>query len=108
MNIVTLKETLSQLLQEQETILKVILFGSHTRGTAGPDSDLDLLVIGNFKQRILHRRMALYRLIRGLHVDIAIDLLPLREDEIMLMLAEGDTFIKEALDTGTVVYEKAH
>ena len=24
---------------------KIVLFGSHARGTAGPDSDVDLLVI---------------------------------------------------------------
>ena len=26
---------------------KIILFGSHARGTAGPDSDVDLLVVMN-------------------------------------------------------------
>lgn len=28
---------------------KVILFGSHARGTAGPDSDVDLLVVMRFQ-----------------------------------------------------------
>jgi predicted nucleotidyltransferase len=28
----------------------ILLFGSYARGTAGPDSDLDLLVVGPFKE----------------------------------------------------------
>ena len=30
---------------------KVILFGSHARGTPGPDSDVDILVILSFKEK---------------------------------------------------------
>lgn len=43
---------------------KVILFGSHARGTAGPDSDVDLLVVlkvSNAKRKIqLQIRSALH------------------------------------------------
>ena len=30
---------------------KIILFGSHARGDAGPDSDVDLLVVMDFEGR---------------------------------------------------------
>jgi len=30
--------------------VKIILFGSHARGSAGPDSDVDLLVVMNVKE----------------------------------------------------------
>ena len=43
---------------------KIILFGSHARGTPGPDSDVDLLVVlpisGSKRQRQLEIRLALH------------------------------------------------
>ncbi len=42
---------------------RIILFGSHARGTAGPDSDVDLLVVmrveGSKREKQLDVRMAL-------------------------------------------------
>ena len=43
---------------------KIILFGSHARGDAGPDSDVDLLVVmpvdGSKREKQLDLRMALH------------------------------------------------
>lgn len=43
---------------------RVILFGSHARGTAGPDSDVDLLVVmpvtGSKREKQLEVRMTLH------------------------------------------------
>ena len=43
---------------------RVILFGSHARGTAGPDSDVDLLVVmsvtGSKREKQLEVRRALH------------------------------------------------
>jgi len=43
---------------------RVVLFGSHARGDAGPESDVDLLVVmpvdGSKRQRQLEVRMALH------------------------------------------------
>ena len=43
---------------------QVILFGSHARGTAGPDSDVDLLVVmpvaGSKREKQLEVRMILH------------------------------------------------
>src|SRR4051812_20160400 len=38
---------------------KIILFGSQARGDAGPDSDIDLLVVMDFEGSKLHKRMEL-------------------------------------------------
>ena len=44
---------------------KVILFGSHARGEAGPDSDVDLLVVmdckGSKREKRLAIRLALHK-----------------------------------------------
>ena len=48
--------------------LRIILFGSHARGDAGPDSDVDLLVVvpeGTKRARV---EALLYREIRGLKI----------------------------------------
>jgi len=43
---------------------RVILFGSHARGTAGPDSDVDLLVVmpvsGSKREKQLEVRLAVH------------------------------------------------
>lgn len=44
---------------------KIILFGSHARGDAGPDSDLDLLVVTPSEEPRLHRAAPAYRALRG-------------------------------------------
>ncbi|MBX7257984.1 MAG: nucleotidyltransferase domain-containing protein [Candidatus Hydrogenedentes bacterium] len=38
---------------------QVILFGSHARGEAGPDSDIDLLVVMSFKGSKREKQVAL-------------------------------------------------
>lgn len=44
---------------------RIILFGSHARGEAGPDSDVDLLVVmpvsGSKREKQLEVRVALHR-----------------------------------------------
>ncbi len=53
---------------------QVILFGSHARGTAGPDSDVDLLVVmpitGSRREKVVEIGVALHGL--GLAKDIVV------------------------------------
>ena len=53
---------------------QVILFGSHARGTAGPDSDVDLLVVmpvsGSRREKAVEIGVALYGL--GVAKDIVV------------------------------------
>lgn len=52
---VTNVESAVERIVEQFHPAKVILFGSHARGSAGPDSDVDLLVVMNVKESKRHQ-----------------------------------------------------
>jgi predicted nucleotidyltransferase len=53
---------------------KIILFGSHARGDAGPDSDVDLLVVMPVQESITEQR---------LEIKLALPDLPVRVDVIV-------------------------
>ena len=82
---------------------KVVLFGSAARGTMGPDSDLDLLVIkaGPFNR---HRvTTAIYRQLSG---DIAVDAIVVTPEEVERYRDSPCLAICPALREGRVVYEQ--
>lgn len=84
---------------------KIILFGSHARGTAGPDSDADLLVVMHVTDS--KRRQAV-------QIDLALEGIPVPTDVIVVTPEEVEkhrdslgTIIYEAVREGRVVYERA-
>lgn len=91
----TIEKAVDLLLEAAPTGSRVILFGSHARGDARPDSDLDFLVI---EPRVADHRAEMVRLHRVL--------LPLRVPADVLVTSEG--IFEEWHDTpGTVLYEAA-
>ncbi len=74
---------------------KVILFGSHARGDARPDSDLDFLVV---EPRVADHRAEMVRLHRIL--------LPLRVPADVVVTSESN-FEEWRATPGTVLYEAA-
>ncbi|HLW63964.1 MAG TPA: nucleotidyltransferase domain-containing protein [Gemmataceae bacterium] len=80
---------------------KIVLFGSAARGTMGPDSDLDLLVIkrGKFDR---HRvTTAIYRNLTG---AIAVDAVVVTPEEVERYRDTHCLVICPALREGKVVY----
>jgi predicted nucleotidyltransferase len=83
---------------------QIILFGSQARGTAGPGSDVDLLVImpvsGSKRARQLELRMALH--------DIAVpkDIILATPDEVARRRDIVGTIIRPALREGKVLYAR--
>lgn len=84
---------------------KIILFGSHASGNPEWDSDVDLLVIMPFKGTP-HRQAVAIRSRIG--AGVALDLLVRTPQQISRRLAMGDSFIREILKRGKVVYEANH
>ncbi len=84
---------------------KIILFGSHARGDAGPDSDLDLLLVAPSSEPRLRRAAPAYRALRGL--PVAKDIVWWTEEEIADWRGAPAHFINRALREGRVIYERA-
>jgi predicted nucleotidyltransferase len=67
--------------QQGVNISKIILFGSYAKGKAGPDSDIDLVVVSNQFGRDTAKEMMSLRKI-ALKVDSHIEPVPLSPDDL--------------------------
>ena len=83
---------------------KIVLFGSHARGTARPDSDVDLLVIMPVSGSRRRQAVAIEKSLIG--VDLPVDVLLVTPEEERRYRTVPGTIIRPALDEGMVVYER--
>jgi predicted nucleotidyltransferase len=81
---------------------RVILFGSHARGTAGRDSDVDLLVIMPFRGRTMEKSVEIHLKV---HPLFPADILVRTPQAVRDRLRMGDSFMQEILQEGKVLYE---
>lgn len=83
---------------------KIILFGSHARGTGGPDSDVDLLVVmrveGSKREKATEIDVAL------MGVNLPVDVIVMRPEELERNRDQIGTLIYPALREGKVLYER--
>ena len=79
---------------------RVILFGSHARGNATEDSDIDLLVVARTKERFFERMASIRRLIRDLRDGLPVSPIVLTPVELEKRRQAGDPFVREILETG--------
>jgi predicted nucleotidyltransferase len=102
------EEALAEIVRRIVTALhpeKVILFGSYVYGTPSDDSDVDLLVILNSRARPVDRYLAVSRLLRPR--PFPLDILVKTPEEITQALRKGDTFIREIMSQGRMLYERS-
>jgi len=83
---------------------KIILFGSFAYGQPGPDSDVDLLVIMESEQSAHARAVQISEILypRPFPVDIIVR----TPAEVAERIALGDTFFREIMAKGKVLYER--
>lgn len=91
---------ISQRLREQYSAREVIFFGSFARGERNGDSDIDVLIITNTKERFFERQASVRRLLRDLRKGIPISPIILTPDELEERKRIGDQFVLEILETG--------
>jgi len=83
---------------------KIILFGSHARGTAGRDSDVDLLIVmdveGSRRTKATEMELAL------VGIKLATDLILVTPEQVERDHDQIGTIIRPALREGKVLYER--
>lgn len=84
---------------------KIILFGSHARGDAGPHSDVDLLVVMPFTGKGWRQAAEIRGRVRP---SFALDLLVRAPDQMHERLRAGDPFLREIAEQGVELHAKNH
>jgi uncharacterized protein len=83
--------------------VKIILFGSHARGEAGPESDIDLLVV---LPEVANKRQAAVAIRRALAgLPVTKDIVVTTPEEIARRGDLVGTVLRPALREGKVLYE---
>jgi uncharacterized protein len=85
--------------------LKVILFGSHARGDAGPDSDVDLLVV--LPEVASHHQTCVAMRVALAHAPTAKDVIVATPAELERWGQRLGSVYRSALREGVAVYARA-
>ncbi len=83
---------------------KVILFGSYAYGRPDVHSDVDILVVFKDSKNTLDTAVAIRQAISH---DLPVDIIVRTTQQIEKRLKWGDSFIREVLEKGKVIYEAA-
>lgn len=97
---IDLIKAIAKRLKEQYGAKEVILFGSYAKGNPHEDSDIDLLIISDSKERFFERQATVRRLLRDLKKRIPVSPIVLTPAEIEERKKHEDQFINEILETG--------
>jgi predicted nucleotidyltransferase len=81
---------------------KIILFGSHAYGKPHADSDVDILVVMPARNALAQA----VRIDRVIDPWFPLDLVVFTPKNIAWRLKEGDSFLREIMAKGKVLYEK--
>ncbi len=84
---------------------KIILFGSYAYGKPTMRSDVDLLVVMPFEGSYFHQVRTIRR---RLNLALPMDMLIYTPAEIQYRLEIGDSFVREIVERGKVLYEAPH
>ena len=83
---------------------QIILFGSQARGDAGPDSDLDLLVVKDDVESPRAEAARIYRALAGLRTPV--DVVVVRSEYVRRHRDVIGTIVRSALREGRVLYAR--
>jgi predicted nucleotidyltransferase len=87
---------------------KIVLFGSHAYGNPRPESDVDLLVVMPFQGSPFRQAsVILGHVVRTVGV-VPMDLLVRTREQVKERIQMGDSFMREIIERGRVMYEADH
>ena len=84
---------------------RIILFGSHARGTAGPHSDVDLLVVMQPQGSKRRRAVEIHGLLAGM--DVPKDIIVVTPEEFEAYRDAPGTVIRTAWQEGKTLHDRA-
>jgi len=93
-------QKISERLKKEYYAEKVILYGSHAKGEATEDSDVDILVIAPTEERFFERMATVLGLVRDLYNGLALSPIVLQPEEVSERLKRGDQFVKQIIEHG--------
>jgi predicted nucleotidyltransferase len=91
-------------ISEQFHPQRIILFGSYAYGNPQPESDVDLLVIMKTSFRTTEQALQIRR---QLNIMFGLDLLIYTPERLAQRLQWGDSFLREIIEKGIVLYESS-
>ena len=84
---------------------RIILFGSHAYGHPDRDSDVDLLIILQFKGKAVRKAIEIRNRINP---QIPVDIIVRTPEQVAKRIAENDFFLREVVEKGQTLYEASH
>ena len=100
------KNRIVDILADQYTAEKIILFGSRARGTATKDSDVDLIVIKKTKVPFLKRMREVAKILSDANISQSADVLVYTPEEFAALSKRWNPFFHRILKEGKIVYGK--
>jgi len=82
---------------------RIILFGSHAENAAGEWSDVDLLIVMEYRGRAIDRAHEIWAAVRP---QFPVDLVIRRPHDLLQRYEQFDPLARHALDRGKVLYER--
>jgi len=99
----TIQEMVRRIVEKFDPV-QVILFGSYARGTAGPDSDVDLMVVMPVEGSVQEKRIEIRVALRGM--GISKDVAVVTPEQVKKYRDIIGTIIYPAFREGKVLYER--
>jgi len=85
------------------TLQAVYLFGSHARGDARPDSDVDLCLVSDGAEHQIEAAVRFRRATRDIRPKPAFTLLPIAPSRLQEKKKRGDHFFRTVLEEGIIL-----
>jgi len=82
---------------------QVILFGSHARAEAGPESDVELCILAEGAEKQIETAVQLRRQLRGIPGRLPLTLVPISPQRWREKKAAGDPFFAAIAREGTTI-----
>jgi predicted nucleotidyltransferase len=87
---------------EKFHLQRILLFGSYARGAPRPESDVDILVVMESTLRDTEQAL---QICQQIEYRFGLDLLVISPKKLSQRLGLGDSFLREVIEKGRVLYE---